>query len=723
MVRKIAMENLACTNCISKIERRTSRLKYVNSASFNYAKQILLVDFKDDYNEEKALKEIKGLVDILEDNIITHYYEDKVKAEKVNFFKEYLIVLIGMLLITVTFFGFRIFPIINDVFGTSLSPLDSPLKDIFYWVGYFLLISKLLKQQIKGIRNFNIFNENTLMIIATFAAMFIGKYEESVSVVVLYSVGEYLQTRAVQHSRSEISALVNLKVDFANVVIGNKIVIKDPSTIQIGDEIVVKNGERIPVDAKVIKGSTSLNTSELTGETKLKTVNVNDDILSGNINVGDVIHVEATKLYKNSTLAKIIDLIENSTNAKSKREMFITKFAKIYTPIVVGLALILVLYGLIFDPYTINSAGQQISKITSSDGYIYRAAIFLVISCPCSLVLSVPLAYFAGIGTAAKHGILFKGSTYIHQITDVETIALDKTGTLTHGDFFVQEVSSPETLVLAASIEKFSNHPIARAIVDYNKDPIYTIKNVKEIPGYGISGVYNKKTLLAGSKVFLNTNGIDIPTEKLPIGSYTFVSLDKEFIGCIVVKDELKETSMETVRRFTKTYDTVMLTGDNEKSARDIAMQLGGIEYYAELLPEQKLEKFNEIRSHKTSLFVGDGINDAPLLKNADIGVSLGSATDLAIEVSDVIIINNDIRLLDKAIKIAQKTKRISAENIVFSLIVKTVFLAMTALGYMWMWLSIFADVGVAILCVLNSLRIIYQKKYLKEKKNNEVIE
>lgn len=715
MVRKIAMENLTCTNCISKVERRTSRLQYVNSASFNYAKQVLLVDFKDDYNEEKALKEIKDIVDILEDNIITHYYEDKVETKKVNFFKEYRIVLIGMLLITVTFFGFRIFPIINNVFGTSLSPLTSPLKDIFYWVGYFLLISKLLKQQIRGIRNFNIFNENTLMIIATFAAMFIGKYEESVGVVILYSVGEYLQTRAVQHSRSEISALVNLKVDFANVVMGNKIVVKDPTVIKIGDEIVIKNGERIPVDGRVIKGSTSLNTSELTGETKLKTVNENDDVLSGNINVGDVIHIEATKLYENSTLAKIIDLIENSTNAKSKREMFITKFAKVYTPIVVGLALLMVIYGLIFDYENVT--------IASNDGYIYKAATFLVISCPCSLVLSVPLAYFAGIGTAAKHGILFKGSTFIHQITDVETIALDKTGTLTYGDFFVKEVSSPETLILAASIEKYSNHPIARAIVDYNKDPIYTIKNIKEIPGYGISGVYNKKVLLAGSKAFLENNNIEVPTKKLAIGSYTFISLDKEFIGYIIVKDELKETSMETVRKFTKNYDTVMLTGDNENSARDIAMQLGGIEYYAELLPEQKLEKFNEIRTNKTSLFVGDGINDAPLLKNADIGVSLGSATDLAIEVSDIIIINNDIRLLDRAIRIAKKTKRISAENIIFSLIVKGIFLTMTAFGFMWMWLSIFADVGVAILCVLNSLRIIYQRKYLKEKKLEKVIE
>ncbi|XMB72763.1 heavy metal translocating P-type ATPase [Mycoplasmatota bacterium WC30] len=708
MVRKIEMENLTCSNCISKVERRTSRLSYVNSASFNYAKQILLVDFKESYDSEAALKEIKGIVDILEDNIITHYYEDKVTVEKVNFFKEYKYVLVGMLLITITFFAYRIFPLINNLLDTNLTPLNPILKTIFYWGGYFLLISKLLAQQVRGIKNFNIFNEHTLMIIATLAAMSIGKYEESVGVVILYSLGEYLQTRAVQHSRSEISSLVNLKIDYANVLVNKKIVIKDPSQIVIGDEIVIKNGERIPVDGRVISGSTSLNTSELTGETKLKTVDVGDEVLSGNINVGDVIHIETIKEYKNSTLAKIIDLIENSTNVKSKREMFITKFARIYTPIVVGLAMLLVIYGLIFD----------ISNVTTPQGYIYRAAIFLVISCPCSLVLSVPLSYYAGIGTAAKHGILFKGSTYLHLITEVETIALDKTGTLTYGDFFVQEFTDDKTLQLAASIEKFSNHPIAKAIVDYNTLPLIDVKNVKEIPGYGISGVLDKKVLLAGSKSFLTKNKVLVDTEKLPIGSYTFIALDNKFIGYIVIKDELKETSMETVRDFTKSYDTVMLTGDNEVSARDIAMQLGGIEYYSELLPEQKLEKFNEIRTNSISLFVGDGINDAPLLKNADIGVSLGSATDLAIEVSDVIIINNDIRLLDKAIKIAKKTKRISAENIAFSLIVKSIFLIMSTIGIMWMWLSIFADVGVAILCVLNALRIIYQKKYLLKKEN-----
>jgi Cd2+/Zn2+-exporting ATPase len=710
MVRKIVMKNLTCSNCIAKVERRTSRLPYVNSASFNYANQILLVDFKDEYDEDKALKEIKGIVDVLEDNVITHYYETKIEETKTNFLSEYKFVLVGVILILFALaVDADMINIINNTFKTTFLPPNQIFKTTLYWIGYLFLISKLLILQIKGIRNFNIFNENTLMIIATLAAMFLGEYKESIAVVILYSFGEYLQNRAVQKSKNEVSSLINLKVEYANVLENDKIIIKDPLQVKVGDVIVVKNGERIPMDGKIILGSTSLNTSELTGEAKLKTVHAGNKVLSGNINVGDVIHIEVTQEYKNSTLAKIIDLIENATNKKSKQEMFITKFAKIYTPIVVGLAMLLIIVGLIFD-------------IKDIEDYIYSAAIFLVISCPCSLVLSVPLSYYAGIGIAAKNGILFKGSTYLHTITEVETIALDKTGTLTYGDFFVKEYSNMETLMLAASIEKFSNHPIAKAIVEYNNFPIYQVSNVKEIPGFGISGEIEGKTLLAGSKKYLLNNNIEVTSEKLAIGSYTFIAFDGKYIGHIIIKDELKETSMETVRDFTKEYDTVMLTGDNEDSARDIALQLGGIEYYSELLPEEKLSKFNDIRTNSVSLYIGDGINDAPLLKNADIGVSLGSASDLAIEVSDIIIINNDVRLLDKAIRIAKKTRGISTQNIIFSLVIKFIFLTLTVLNsvselrLMTMWLSIFADVGVAILCVLNALRIIYQKKYLHEK-------
>ncbi len=708
MIRKIVMKNLTCASCIHKIEKRTGRLPYVNSASFNYTNQIMLVDFKDGFDEVKALKEIKGLVDVLENGVDTHYLDRRTENPKPNPWKEYRFVLIGIGLIAINFMLFRLPGFFNRVFQTDLSqPLPYLATQIIYWVGYLFLVSRIATVLVKCIRNLDFFNENSLMFIATVAGMSLGKFEESIAVILLYTVGELLQTRAVQKSKDEITALMDIKIEYANVVQGEQIVVKDPMQIRVGDVLVIKNGERVPVDGIVIEGTSSMNTSELTGEVKLLRVEPGTPLLSGNINVGEVIRMRAAKEYSDSTLAKIIDLIENSTNNKSKTELFITKFSKVYTPIVVSLAILLVLYGLIFDPTNVVVASRP------ETGYIYRAATFLVISCPCSLVLSVPLTYFAGIGVAAKNGILFKGSTFLQTLTDVKTIALDKTGTLTYGSFFVSSFSDDESLKIAASLEKYSNHPIAEAIVNYYRKPIYDLTAVKEIPGYGIQGLLSGKPVLAGSSRFLEQNGITVPIDKLPVGSYTFVGGDGVFLGSVVVNDELKETSMETVRRFTKHYDTVMLTGDNEASAADIALKLGGIEYYADLLPEQKLEKFNAIRTNSISLFVGDGINDAPLLKNADIGVSMGSASDLAIEVSDVIIINNDIRLLEKAIQIAKKTRFIATENIVFSMGIKVLFLALSTFGVMLMWLSIFADVGVTLLCVLNALRLIYVQKYL----------
>jgi len=701
MIRKIVMKNLSCASCINKIERRTSHLSYVNSASFNYANQMLLVDFKDGYNEQKALREIKEIVDLLEDNIDTYYYEFKPTAKKQTFLKEYFFVLIGLLIIVFNF-GFYQIP---EYLHLRVFDQEQLLNIILYWVGYFLLISRIFFKQLKNIRHFAFFNENTLMIIATFAAMFLGDHEEAIAVILLYSIGEHLQNKAVQRSKNEISALMNIKVEYANVLVGDKIVVKDPMQIKIGETVVIKNGERVPVDGVVILGTTSLNTSELTGEAKLRRVDVGSDVLSGNINVGDVIHIRASKEYSDSTLAKIIDLIENSTNNKSSVELFITKFSKVYTPIVVGLAVLLVLFGLIFEGW---------DSVIGEYGYLYRAATFLVISCPCSLVLSIPLSYFAGIGVAAKHGILFKGSTFLQRLTDVKTIALDKTGTLTYGSFFVTDYTDDETLKVAASLEKFSSHPIAKAIVTkFNKRRMYEVDNLKEVPGYGISGLIEGKPVLAGSRRFLETNGVEVKQEKMPVGSYTFISFNGKYLGYVVVKDKLKESSIDTVRYLTQHYDTVMLTGDNEDTSFEVATQLGGIEYYAALLPEQKLEKFNAIRTNSISLYVGDGINDAPLLKNADIGVSMGSASDLAIEVSDIIIINNDIRLLEMAIRIAKKTRLIATENIIFSLTVKVIFLALSALGIMYMWLSIFADVGVALICIFNSLRIILNKRYI----------
>ncbi len=699
MIKKIVMKNLTCASCINKIERRVSNLSYVNSASFNYANQILLVDFKENFNDQKALKDITEIVDLLEDNIEVYFHANKPAEKKVWFFQEYFFVLLGLFIILVTF-GFYRIPMLfhaNDVF-------PSWLRISLYWVGFVLLISRLLLRQIRNIRHLSFFDENTLMIIATFSAMVIGKHEEAIAVILLYSIGEHLQNRAIMRSKAEITALMDIRVEYANVLVDDKIVVKDPLQIKVGDVLVIKNGECVPVDGTVILGSTSLNTSELTGEAKLRRVDVGSDIMSGNINVGEVIHIRAEREYNDSTLAKIIHLIENSTNNKSRVELFITKFSRIYTPIVVGLALLMVLLGALIPNQT---------PVMGDQGWLYRAAIFLVISCPCSLVLSVPLSYYAGIGVAAKNGILFKGSTFLQTMTNVKTIALDKTGTLTKGSFVVSDYTDDETLKVAASLEKYSSHPIAQAILQkFGKKRFYEVENIKEVAGYGIGGIIEEKPVLAGSRRFLESNGIPVTMDKNPVGSFTFIARDGKLLGFVVVKDELKPNAAEVVRHLTKHYDTVMLTGDNEASARDVAQRLGGIEFYAELLPEQKLERFNAIRTNSVSMYVGDGINDAPLLRNADIGMSMGSASDLAIEVSDVIITNDDLTLVEKAIRIARRTQLIAIENIAFSMAVKGIFLVLSFFGIMPMWLSIFSDVGVTLLCILNALRIIFRNRY-----------
>ena len=693
MIKKIVMENLVCVNCTNKIEKRINRLDYVNNASFNFTSQIMTVDFKDDCDLETALKEIKEIVFILEDGVKVYYKDEKEEntSKEKSFLYQYWHVVVGLIFFVIAF-------IFNDILS-----IKNWAVGILYWIGYLVLAYKIIISTIKAYSRFDFFGENTLMLVATIAAMFLQKYDESIAVILLYSIGEFLQKRAVDKSKDEISSLINLQVEKVSVLHHNSIKIITPDQLKVGDILVIKNGERVPVDGVVVLGTTNLNSSALTGESKLSVVREGDEILSGNINVGNVIHVKVTKSYDDSTLSKIINLIENSTSNKSKHEVFITKFSKIYTPIILASTLIL---------FIIPAC---LSWMKFSDA-IYRAAMFLVISCPCSLVLSIPLSYFAGIGKAAKNGILFKGSSFLQTLTDVNTIALDKTGTLTYGDFFVSEYTNDETLKTAASIEKFSNHPIAQSIYKTWGEDIYTVENVKEIPGYGITGTIDGKVIIVGNSKLLKQYNIEHDPVKSVIGSNVLVALDGKYLGRVIVKDELKETSMESVRRLTKKYDTVMLTGDNEASAHAIAQDLGGIEYYSELLPQDKLTKFSEIEYNGSSLFVGDGINDAPLLKKADIGVSMGDASDIAIDVADIIITSGEISDLEKAFKIAHKTKTIVLENIIFSFIIKALFLTLSAFGITNMFFSILADVGVTLLAVFNSLRIIYQNKYIEVK-------
>lgn len=685
MIKKIIMKNLICSGCAGKIERALSDLNYINSASFNFPNQIMLIDVTDEYDEDTAIFEIKEIVDSIEEGVETYSYDKRHLIETKKQVEKYYSVYIGIIIFIIGY--------IFDYYNIPLGFI--PL----YWIGYLFISHKIMRKTFKGIKRKEIFNENLLMFIATVAAMFLQDYFEAALVIIFYSIGEHLQHKAVHRSKQEVSDLMDLKIEYANVLIDGNIVIKDPLALKKGNVIIIKNGEKIPVDGIILKGSTSLNTSALTGEAKLTHVKTGDYVLSGNINVGSVIEVQAVKEYNESTIAKIIDLIENSTNHKAKTENFITKFARYYTPAVTIAAILMFLIPTLLDP---NQA--------HTSEYIYRAATFLVISCPCALVLSIPLSYFSGIGAAARQGILFKGSTYLHMITNVDSIGIDKTGTLTHGNFTVAEFTNLETLKVAASAERYSNHPIAQSIVDFYEGDMYDYSDVEEIAGYGLVIKTEDGTILVGNRKLLNKHNVKLTDKKSMIGSNVFVSKNGEYLGKVIVRDQIKDSSMEVIRRLNRKYKITMLTGDNEQIAKDVSDSLGGINYECNLLPEEKITKFNAIESKKLKMYVGDGINDAPLLKNADIGVAMGNGSEVAIDVADVIIMNDDLRLLEKALKIAKKTKLIVFENIILSLGVKFSFLILAAFGLSTMLMAIFADVGITLIAVLNSLRIIYSK-------------
>ncbi|MCF7926944.1 MAG: cadmium-translocating P-type ATPase [Candidatus Izimaplasma sp.] len=692
MIKKVIMKNLICSNCAGKIERELSELDYINSASFNFPNQVMLIDATDEYDEGTAIPEIKRIVDSIEEGVETYPYDKRHLIQTKKSIETYYTFFIGIVLFAIGMY-------INYVFnGTALDFDHNVLAaEILFWISYLLVAYKLIKKTIKGLKRKDFFNENTLMLIATFAASFLGEHLEAVLVVIFYTIGEYLQHKAVEKSKQEVSGLMDLRVEYANVLENGKVVIKDPHSIKKGDTIVIKNGEKVPVDGTIIKGTTSLNTSALTGESKLSTVKLGDYILSGNINVGNVIHLKASKEYSESTIAKMIDLIENSTHHKAKAENFITKFARYYTPLVTLLAFLMFLIPSIFD-----WANYQT--------YIYRAAIFLVISCPCALVLSVPLSYFAGIGAAAKRRILFKGSSFLHMMTNVDTIALDKTGTLTHGEFTVSDYTNKKALKIAASVENFSTHPIAKSIVSFYDGEFIDYKNVEEIAGYGLVVDTVKGKILVGNRKLLNKHNIKFKDKKVMSGSNVYVSEYGKYIGKIVVKDQIKNSAYNTIWRLSKKYKMTMLTGDNSVIASEVANNLGGINFESSLLPEEKIEKFAGLKTKKYKMFIGDGINDAPLLKNADIGVAMGNGSELAIDVADVIIMDEDINLLEKAFKIARKTKIIVYENIIFSLAVKFLFLGLAGFGETNMLMAIFADVGITLIAVLNSLRLIFRK-------------
>lgn len=585
------------------------------------------------------------------------------------------------------------------------------LQIALFIISYIIVGGDVVKRAVKNIFKGQVFDENFLMSIATIGAFFIGEYPEGVAVMLFYQVGELFQSYAVGKSRKSIASLMDIRPDYANVKKGDELVKVDPDEVQIGDIIVIKAGEKIPLDGKVIEGSSMIDTSALTGESVPREVEVGSDILSGCININGVITAEVTKEFGESTVSKILDLVENASSKKSNSEQFITKFARYYTPVVVIIAVFLA----IIPPLVIDGA-------TFSD-WIYRALAFLVVSCPCALVISIPLSFFGGIGGASKKGVLVKGSNYLEALAETEIVVFDKTGTLTKGVFNVQEihpegVSKEELLELTAHAESYSNHPISLSLKRaYSKEiDNGRISDVEEISGHGVIATVDGKKVMAGNIKLMKM--MDIPYFKGElIGTIVHVAVNNKYIGYIVIADEVKEDSAQAIKELkaANIKQTVMLTGDNKSIGSKVAKEVGLDKVYAELLPADKVEKLEELFSQKSKkgklAFVGDGINDAPVLARADIGIAMGGlGSDAAIEASDVVIMTDEPSKIATTMKISKKTLKIAHQNIVFAIGIKIIVLILSAFGITTMWAAIFADVGVTIIAVLNAFRALNVK-------------
>ena len=585
------------------------------------------------------------------------------------------------------------------------------LQIALFIISYIIVGGDVVKRAVKNIFKGQVFDENFLMSIATIGAFFIGEYPEGVAVMLFYQVGELFQSYAVGKSRKSIASLMDIRPDYANVKKGDELVKVDPDEVQIGDIIVIKAGEKIPLDGKVIEGSSMIDTSALTGESVPREVEVGSDILSGCININGVITAEVTKEFGESTVSKILDLVENASSKKSNSEQFITKFARYYTPVVGIIAVFLA----IIPPLVIDGA-------TFSD-WIYRALAFLVVSCPCALVISIPLSFFGGIGGASKKGVLVKGSNYLEALAETEIVVFDKTGTLTKGVFNVQEihpegVSKEDLLELTAHAESYSNHPISLSLKRaYSKEiDNGRISDVEEISGHGVIATVDGKKVMVGNIKLMKM--MDIPYFKGElIGTIVHVAVNNKYIGYIVIADEVKEDSAQAIKELkaANIKQTVMLTGDNKSIGSKVAKELGLDKVYAELLPADKVEKLEELFSQKSKkgklAFVGDGINDAPVLARADIGIAMGGlGSDAAIEAADVVIMTDEPSKIATTMKISKKTLKIAHQNIVFAIGIKIIVLILSAFGITTMWAAIFADVGVTIIAVLNAFRALNVK-------------
>lgn len=686
---------LDCANCANKIQVELGKVKGIENASVNFAKQKLSYE-TDTVSREKVEK----LVKLLEPDVELISAEDKIKdlknEKKQNENKsKFLLHILRLVIGTIV-----------AVVGLYL-PMPKVLSIILIILGYAILLYRTTKNAIKFLFKSKTINENLLITISCIGAYLVGKHSEGLMVIVLYEIGKILEEKAINKTRKSISDLMDIKPEYANLKTDNDIKVVSPADVEIGDIVVVKQGEKIPLDGIVVKGNASLNTASLTGESKPQDVSEESEVLSGSIVLEGLLEIKVTEKYENSTVSKILELVENATDKKAKTETFVNKAAKIYTPIVLGIAALVA----IFLPLISNV------PYGTENGSIYRALIFLVISCPCAIAISVPLCYFSGIGKSSKEGILIKGSDYLDGIKDIKEIVFDKTGTLTKGEFVIDKVelstnnfTKDEVLEFAVLGESFSNHPIAKSIVGHfniNADKS-RVSNYEEIAGKGIKYVIDGKTILVG-----NSSLVGKETEKVD-STKIYVKIDEELAGSIYLKDEIKEGTKEAIAKLNeKGIVTKMFTGDNKEVASKIAEELGIKEYKAEMLPNDKYTKLEkEIAKYKEPnakvAFVGDGINDSPVLALSDIGISMGGVgSQVAIEASDVVIMTDAIEKINEAINISKKTSRIIKQNLTFSIGIKILVLVLSIFGIANMWEAVFADVGATLITVLNAIRIL----------------
>jgi Cd2+/Zn2+-exporting ATPase len=700
----LVLEGLSCASCADKIERAVSNIEGVQEASVDFVSKKMTLHIANKKDMDMITAEATKIAERIESGITVidfdDYNEDEDREE----------------------FGTSKWKIASFALGAALFllvlilKLPYPIEFGIYFTSYILVGGEILVRAFKNIIKGQIFDENFLMCIATLGAFAIQALPEGVTVMLFYQIGEFFQDAAVNNSRKSITALMDIRPDYANLIKGDLISKIAPNEVKIGDIILVKPGERIPLDGNIIAGVSSLDMSALTGESKPREVEIGDEVLSGSVNKNGILTIEVKKLFGESTVSKIIELARNASSKKAPTEKFITKFARYYTPVVVFVAL-----GMAFMP-PIIIPGANLSD------WVYRALIFLVVSCPCALVISIPLGFFGGIGLASKNGILVKGGNYLEALKHVDTVVFDKTGTLTKGVFKVTKVvsTSDETeeniLKYAAYAERYSSHPIAISIIkEYGKEFINNdLGQYDDIPGFGIKLKFEGKEILLGNEKLMLKEKISFQQIDV-IGSAVYLAIENKYKGYLIISDEVKEDSKTTIQslKMLGVRRIVMLTGDSFDEAESIARELGIQEFYSGLLPQDKVEKLEiinkEMKANNSKgklLFVGDGINDAPVLSLADVGIAMGGiGSDAAIEAADVVIMNDEPSNIVRAIRIAMRTNRIVWQNIFFSFAVKGIVLILGAGGLATMWEAVFADIGVALIAILNAMRVLNTKK------------